>query len=282
MRVESMESRNQVKTNKELRVFFLATFTFTWIFWVLALLSENHGMNLWLSPGSYITLGIFVPSTAGLVCAYFFGGKAEAYSLIRSMTNIHMKSRWLLQVFLVLPGVSAVATLIYMILGNPLPEVEFPPWFIPIVFVYILALMGPLGEEAGWRGFALKRLLMYQTPIKASVILGMIWSIWHLPLFFIVGTTQNLLTEFGVLPSLFGYSIYTIIISILMTLYYIVSDGNLFGSMVFHTMGNLSLGFVPLIFSITGALIILLVLCITTLGLGLIYRESFLDYKLKD
>ena len=252
------------------------TFTFTWILWILALLSANLGMNLWLSQGSYITLGIFIPSTAGIVCAYIFGGKDEAFSMIRSMTNIHMNIKWLLQVFMVLPGVSAVATLVYIIFGNTLPEVEFPPWFIPIVFVYILVLMGPLGEEAGWRGFALKRLLMSQTPIKASVTLGMIWSIWHLPLFLIVGTTQNLLTEFGMLPSLFGYSIYTIMISVLMTLYYIVSDGNLFGSMVFHTMGNLSLGFIPLIFSITGAIIILLVLCITTLGIVLIYREDFL------
>jgi hypothetical protein len=46
-------------------------------------------------------------------------------------------------------------------------------------------------------------------------------------------------------------------------------------------MGNLSLGFIPLIFSIGGALIILLVLCITTMGTVLIYREHFLDYEPK-
>ncbi|MCR3956652.1 MAG: CPBP family intramembrane metalloprotease [Gudongella sp.] len=273
MRGEFMESRNQVKINRELRVFFLVTFAFTWILWILALLSANLGMNLWLSQGSYITLGIFVPSTAGIVCTYIFGGKAEAYGLIRSMTNIHMNIKWLLQVFLVLPGVSAVATLVYVILGNALPEVEFPPWFIPIVFVYILVLMGPLGEEAGWRGFALKRLLMYQTPIKASVILGMIWSIWHLPLFFIVGTTQNLLTEFGLIPVLFGYSVYTIMISILITVYYIKTDYNLFGAIILHTMGNLSLGFLPIIFTRIGAIILLVVLCI--MAASIVYKYGY-------
>jgi len=147
--------------------------------------------------------------------------------------------------------------------GGALPQMQFPLWFIPVAFVYILIFMGPLGKEAGWRGFALKRMLEKLSPIKAAVLLGVIWSFWHLPLFFIKGTTQNALTSFGIIPAILGYFLYTVMISVLITLLYIMSNGSVFGCILLHTVGNLSLGVVPIIFSKNGAVILILTLCIT-------------------
>jgi len=120
--------------------------------------------------------------------AYIFGGKAEVYSLFKSLLNVHISVKWLLFIFLVLPVVSAVSCLLFYLSGGTLPQMQFSPWFISIAFVYILIFMGPLGEEAGWRGFALKKMLESLSPLKAAVLLGVIWSLWHLPLFFIKGT----------------------------------------------------------------------------------------------
>ena len=53
---------------------------------------------------------------------------------------------------------------------------------------------GPVGEEFGWRGFALPRLLEMMTPRAASLVLGAIWAVWHLPAFFISGTPQTRLS----------------------------------------------------------------------------------------
>ncbi|MGI5936133.1 MAG: CPBP family intramembrane glutamic endopeptidase [Oscillospiraceae bacterium] len=118
-------------------------------------------------------------------------------------------------------------------------------------------------EEAGWRGFALKRMLEKLSPIKAAVLLGVIWSFWHLPLFFIKVTTQNALTSFGFIPAILGYFLYTVLISVLITLLYIVSNGSVFGCILLHTVGNLSLGVAPIIFSKNGAVILILTLFIT-------------------
>lgn len=103
-------------------------------------------------------------------------------------------------------------------------------------------------------------MLEYLSQLKAAVLLGIIWSLWHLPLFFINGTTQNALTSFGSIPAILGYFLYTVMISVFITLLYIMSNGSVFGCILLHTVGNLSLGIVPLIFSKNGAVIMLLTL----------------------
>ena len=68
---------------------------------------------------------------------------------------------------------------------------------LPLAFVLnlpvLLVLGGPLGEELGWRGFALSKLQLMMNPISASIVLGMVWGIWHAPNFFIpeMGTWQG-------------------------------------------------------------------------------------------
>jgi membrane protease YdiL (CAAX protease family) len=54
-----------------------------------------------------------------------------------------------------------------------------------ILFVFVFFLGGPLGEEPGWRGFALPRLQRLHGPLLGSLILGPLWALWHLPLFFV-------------------------------------------------------------------------------------------------
>ncbi len=268
-----MELTNWLKSRHESATFFIVTIFVTWIIWLPMLLIKNFGAHFPLLYDVLKTVGTFVPSVSGFIFAYTFGGKAELCGLFKSLLDIHIRPKWLLFIFFVLPGVSAVSCLIFFLLGNSLPPMQFTPWFIPVAFVYILVFMGPLGEEAGWRGFALKRLLRCSSPLKASVLLGVAWSIWHLPLFFIEGTTQNALTSFGIFPSLIGYFLYTVMISFLITLLYIMSSGSVLGSVLLHTMGNLSLGIVPLIFSVKGALILLLVLCVVTIFFIYKYRK---------
>ncbi|WP_243637817.1 CPBP family intramembrane glutamic endopeptidase [Natrarchaeobius oligotrophus] len=69
-----------------------------------------------------------------------------------------------------------------------------PLAILPAVF---FATLPPLLEELGWRGYALDRLQLNWSALTASLILGVVWSVWHLPLFFIEGSFQHDSIGFG-------------------------------------------------------------------------------------
>jgi membrane protease YdiL (CAAX protease family) len=60
----------------------------------------------------------------------------------------------------------------------------------PVPFIVGMLVAGPLAEEPGWRGTAYPRMRASMGRIQAGLLLGVVWAIWHLPLFFIHGTTQ--------------------------------------------------------------------------------------------
>ena len=90
---------------------------------------------------------------------------------------------------------------IFSVLLNPLFGSAAPAWgnippvmeIIPMVAI-LLVFSGPIGEEIGWRGFALPRLLEKYSALAASLILGSVWAIWHLPLILV-----NDFTAYGAL-----------------------------------------------------------------------------------
>src|SRR5215213_1835119 len=104
--------------------------------------------------------------------------------------------RWYLFVFVGIPVIGVLSVVfIPGVLGSFKGLGALAPLSVPGVFVYVLFLGGALGEEPGWRGFALPRLQSLHGPLLGSLILGPLWALWHLPLFF---TPWNELTAFNV------------------------------------------------------------------------------------
>jgi membrane protease YdiL (CAAX protease family) len=90
---------------------------------------------------------------------------------------------------------------------------------------------GPLGEEFGWRGFALPRLLRRWHPLSAALILGAIWWAWHLPTFFISTLSQSSL-------SIPVFLLNSLSLSVIMTWLYQRSGGDLLLMILVHTAAN--------------------------------------------
>jgi membrane protease YdiL (CAAX protease family) len=107
---------------------------------------------------------------------------------------------------------------------------------VPIGF--LIWLLGAYPEEYGWRGYALPRLLEKNSPLVASLILGAVWGIWHLPLHFIPTTTQF------VIP-IWQYLLLTLVLSVLYTWLYLGTGGNLFIASLFHASGNIAGALIP-------------------------------------
>jgi len=163
-----------------LRTFFGLTFALSWA-----------AMVPWLlAGGDDIPWFTFGPMAAALVTAALTGGVAGLKVLLRRQVHWRVGLGWY-AVALGLPIALELATVaLNVAFGAQAPAWErMSSWSsILISFVLYTFLSGPLGEELGWRGFALPRLLgrfangTYGA-LAASPVLGVIHAAWHLPMF---------------------------------------------------------------------------------------------------
>jgi membrane protease YdiL (CAAX protease family) len=105
-------------------------------------------------------------------------------------------------------------------------------WIALVSISHNFLLGGSLGEELGWRGFLLPELLKRYRPLAASVILGVIWGLWHLPIDIYAGYGLEGLAAVPVRV------ITAIALSILFTWFYLQSKGSLLIAMFLHTAAN--------------------------------------------
>ena len=112
-------------------------------------------------------------------------------------------------------------------------------WIVLVSFMHTLLLGGPLGEELGWRGFLLPRLLQRHSPLAASLILAVVWALWHAP----IDLTAGFLVQGP--GALLARFLWTLPVTILFTWLYLRCKGALLSALFLHaSMGLLSdLGF---------------------------------------
>lgn len=264
---------SEKNTMKEIQLFLAITFILTWAIWLLAL----SKLNLKISSETLILIGTWTPSCVGLFVAYKSNGINGLIKLIKSMFDIRISMKWYLFIFGVMPAIMTIAYVYLSLSGSAIPKSEFSLYAFPLVFMYIMFLMGPLGEEAGWRGFFFKKMISKYTPFYASIVVGLIWSLWHLPLFFMESTIQaKLANDYNFTLAFGGYIIYTMMITLHISIVYINTKGNILAVILFHTMANASLGMMPLILSKSGAITVLVVMFNVTVILIAYNRKKLL------
>ena len=102
----------------------------------------------------------------------------------------------------------------------------------PVAFVSTFILGGPLGEEPGWRGFALPRLQPLHGPLVGSIILGILWALWHLPLFWSGVWTPP------TIPNIVMFILMITALTIIMTWVFNNAKGSLLITMLMHASFN--------------------------------------------
>jgi uncharacterized protein len=152
----------------------------------------------------------------------------------------------------------------YIIFKNSSIESSIP--FYAYVMVLISSIIFGGIEEIGWRGFLQEKLSKYKNLILISVIIGIIWGLWHIPLFFIEEVSHN---NFKFLPFLFG----AIMFSTYLTWLY-AKTKSLLLVVLFHASINASATIgLSLIFEHT-FLSYLMIFILTIIGMGLLYKQS--------
>jgi len=225
-----------VHNNKNLILFFLFTFLWSWIFWLPGVLNSQGTIQIHEAIPFF--LGIFAsfgPSIMGIVITYKERKKQGVKSLLKRAWQWDFNKLYLIPVIFL--GF-AIALLSLWMSGLieifPADYVKYSP-FLQIVmdFFAILFIGGPLAEEFGWRGYALDELHKKRSRITSSLIIGVLWSLWHLPLFFITGTSASNIPIYQFLLS-------NTLISIFYSWIYMKTKGSLSAAILLHLMLNLS------------------------------------------
>lgn len=172
-------------------LYFLLAFGITWLIWSPGILSTLGLIEL---PLPFIVF-FFVGTWGPFLAATWMINRAEGWNGLKRFWKRGLNYRipwvWLLIIVAVALLVSGAPLGIHLLFGGAAPEGGLwrQPWMIAPVFATYF-LTGGGNEEWGWRGYALDRLQSRLDPTVASIVLGLIWGCWHIPLFFIEGTGQ--------------------------------------------------------------------------------------------
>ena len=208
-----LSTLSNVAKRHSLLLFFVLTYALSWS----ASLIESHG----IFP--------FGPLVAALIMTALVSGKMGLKTFLGRIVHWRVGFPWYVLVLGLPLFINAGAAGLNLLLSAPMSApVQFPTWSDLIArFVFIFFYIG-LGEEPAWRGYALPRLMVGRSALAASLLLGLLHMVWHLPLFGLEYDLQN-----GV-----PWALTVIAFAVLTAWLYQHTQGSLLMPALFHTANN--------------------------------------------
>ena len=219
--------------------FFILTYLLSWSIWIP--LGRTNISSQWL-----FWLAGFGPTLVALALTAFHNGWEGIRRLLQLRWTV--KPIWYLVSLLGTPFVMLVAVGLHMALGGKRPAYMDPnhvvtsleQWpLVIVVFLYVF-IFTALGEEIGWRAYALPRLQARFSPFLSSLILGFVWAFWHLPLFWMAGNFHEQLPLSWFVLQVIGSTF-------LYTWFFYRTNGSLLIALLFHTSSNAAVGLLPIL-----------------------------------
>jgi membrane protease YdiL (CAAX protease family) len=165
--------------------YFVLAYAFSWAFWLPLAACSHDLIPVRLPAPVFYNLAALGPVLAAIIVSGIEGGSPAIRALLGKVLKWRVGVRWYLAALLGYPVLFLIGSGLDVLLGgNPswpppdLIDLHMPYWFL-------LLIMPPfvLGEEIGWRGYALTRIQTGRSALAASLILGVLWALWHVPSF---------------------------------------------------------------------------------------------------
>ena len=218
---------NSVWRRRSIHVFFALGFGLPWIGWTTNQLFDTQGAlrTLLFYTGDFMSI-------AGIVATWAAGGGPAVRALFRRCFAPAGPGWWIAAFLL---------PLAWMVLSRVTYGVTHGGVGAPNLAAFSLFLSvpawrawttGPLGEEFGWRGYFLPRLLTVYRPVVATLLLGFLWALWHYPLY-----ARSI---FAAPRPASNFIISVLCFSILMTIFWFRTRGSLLIAIIFHWSVNVS------------------------------------------
>jgi uncharacterized protein len=227
-------------------VFFALAFGISWVVWIPTALGSYGVVPFQIDLTLSGLLGAFGPFFAALITTAIYEGRAGFSTLFKRLLTWRVGIQWYLFVLFWPAVLSLAETSIAIVLGSTVPDFSQPPFvrlyplppellnttsfvvFLPFVFLQQMLIGSSMGEEPGWRGYALPRMQANQSSLRASLLLGFLWSMWHLPLWLTKGHPMQ--------ETFWGWSALGLVAAtVLFTWVYNHTKGSLLLALLFHT-----------------------------------------------
>ena len=234
--------------------FFLLTFAYSWIIWIPSVM-DGLGLELPFSVAGYSMVVVIIGAFAPLLAAITLVAREEGWMGIRSFLgkalDFQIKPVYLILALGLPLVIHVIAHYLALAVGLNVAQTLFPteisvaPVILAIPYFLLMLVIGGGQEEFGWRGYAQEPLQEKIGVIPASLVIGVIWGIWHLPLWFMAGDLHSAY-------SFLAFVIMTTSISLMYAWLYNSSGKKLIVVMFFHAMNNTAAPLLPFLHGIEG------------------------------
>ncbi|MGQ9889483.1 MAG: CPBP family intramembrane glutamic endopeptidase [Aggregatilineales bacterium] len=166
--------------------FFVIAYAFQWTIGGLLVADHQGAIS---APKSLHYVSAFGPALAALIVTAITGGRAGLADLWRRVVRVNVGWRWWLIGLGTPLALGLAAVVVYALSSGTLPplalfgEVDYLGNIGPLAALTLWIATYGFGEETGWRGFAFHRMEQGGW-VRAAVVIGVLWGLWHLPYFF--------------------------------------------------------------------------------------------------
>lgn len=221
---------------RPLPAYFALTFLLAWIWWLAMDAATAPLTTVWIR-GLLFLPGTFAPAMVAIWLTWRSHGREGTRALLSGMFESRVRTRWYVFAVGYMAAVKLTAAMAHRVITGAWPAFGQEPWFL-LVLAIVSSTPVQAGEEIGWRGYALPKLGARMGLARASVLLGVIWAAWHLPLFFMPGTGNTGQPFFLFLATVTA-------LSVAMAWLYAHAGGSLLLVMLMHAAINNTTGIVP-------------------------------------
>jgi len=223
---------------RELVAYFILAYAISWAIEIPLAFSLRGVIAVQLPPAVHY-LASFGPFFAALMVTLVVEGLPGAGRLFSGLARWRVESGYALFAIGLPPALFAVAVIVSRILEGAwsdlglLGQADYLPYLgaLPVLGLWLLTF--GLGEEVGWRGFALPRLQATRSAFSASLLLGILWAGWHVPAFFYRDTYMAM--GLFVIPAVL---VSVTAASLVITWLYNGTQGSLLMVVLFHALFN--------------------------------------------
>lgn len=244
-----MLEKSNHENGRNLLAFFFLTFTYSWMVWLPFVLVEMCKLKTASIFPVFRTLalviGAFGPFLAAATLIARKYGWSEVIRYLRQALDLRIKTRYFALAILIPLLITAGAHYIVNLTDiDSLPKTFFPENIpVPLVFViipYFLMMLVALGgqEEFGWRGYAQAPLQQKFGVFRGSLVLGIVWGVWHLPLWFMGDPNHEYY-------SFFAFWLQIISLAIIIGWFYNESGKKVAIAWIVHSVSNTVVPFFP-------------------------------------